>query len=768
MSMPLATLEGHQQGILSLAWCPHDESLLLSCGKDNRTLLWDVNTLKSIAEIPNEDGNPDATATSLYGGGLSSSQQKRYDVQWSPVRRGVLSTCSFDRKVQAHSVIGAATKCGRPPKWMKPASGVSCGIGGSIVSFASAHKIVSLNTHMELPELKDAASTFEASVANGDYIGFSLSKAERAAKAGSLYESQVWGFMQVIFEENAREQLLSYLGFDPSRINEVAIQFNNDLTSDVSNLSIAESKKATPPMSKDAEKAVNQALLVGDFEAAVQCCFRSGNLADALVLASCGGAELWAKAQARYFASEVGKRPFLSIVSAVIHNKLPDFVTGSKPAEWNETLAVLCTYATSEEFPSLCEALGDHLENAGDSPNASLCYMCALNLEKASKFWTTQLDEANTTRGGEDYLALHAFVEKAAIFMQISDQSSGLPEIVAEPLYRYAKALACQGLFPTAAKYCRSNSQKCKELSDLLYRSKFSQECLQALGAAPDYPFNYCNIGVAPTVSKSNRALDRNGSAQNGHTNGHTPATENHPSAQQNTQVKKVQQHEPYNSQPIPQKNIIPAHQATTPQLAEGWVVLQDSSSGKSYYGNQSTGETTWDMPVAVQPATPAAGRHRQFDGGSSPIKSPSLASKYGDGFVTSASHPEPASQYGNTGTSNPYSDTARPGTATVSKIERAPVSGTYDPNKLPEVSAEYKPMIDDLIAWVTALPPLQLTGGEKKQLAEIEKGAAVFSKRLARNEIDPGIAEKNWTNFVCDGEERFWDSEWDPYSFSK
>lgn len=29
-SMPLATLEGHQQGILSTSWCPHDEHLLLS------------------------------------------------------------------------------------------------------------------------------------------------------------------------------------------------------------------------------------------------------------------------------------------------------------------------------------------------------------------------------------------------------------------------------------------------------------------------------------------------------------------------------------------------------------------------------------------------------------------------------------------------------------------------------------------------------------------------------------------------------------------
>lgn len=113
------------------------------------------------------------------------------------------------------------------------------------------------------------------------------------------------------------------------------------------------------------------------------------------------------------------------------------------------------------------------------------------------------------------------------------------------------------------ARLARSNSQKCKELSDLLYRSKSSQECLHALGATPEYPFNYCNIGVAPAAPKPNPISNTNSNAQNGQRNGHAAATQNHPSAQQNTQVKKTQQQEqqPYNSQPEPQKNIIQTEQ---------------------------------------------------------------------------------------------------------------------------------------------------------------------------------------------------------------
>jgi WD40 repeat protein len=31
-------------GVLAMAWCPSDSGLLLTCGKDNRTLCWDINT----------------------------------------------------------------------------------------------------------------------------------------------------------------------------------------------------------------------------------------------------------------------------------------------------------------------------------------------------------------------------------------------------------------------------------------------------------------------------------------------------------------------------------------------------------------------------------------------------------------------------------------------------------------------------------------------------------------------------------------------------
>lgn len=41
---PVRTLEHHQRGVLSLAWCPQDADLLLTAAKDNRVLCWNPNT----------------------------------------------------------------------------------------------------------------------------------------------------------------------------------------------------------------------------------------------------------------------------------------------------------------------------------------------------------------------------------------------------------------------------------------------------------------------------------------------------------------------------------------------------------------------------------------------------------------------------------------------------------------------------------------------------------------------------------------------------
>ena len=239
--------------------------------------------------------------------------------------------------------------------------------------------------------------------------------------------------------------------------------------------------------------------------AAVDCCFRTGNLSDALILASCGGAELWAKSQERFFKMETPKRPFLNIVSGVIMNQLDTLVTESDLSNWEETLAILSTYGQSDEFPKLCIALGDRLEQSGDAQNASLCYMCALNLESSVRFWKGQLDKANKAKGSPDLLALHDFVLKVSIFLNATGSSDELPPEISQLFSKYAQVLAEQGLFATAAKYCKGSSEESKILRDRLYRSRASQRCLAVLGTAPEFPYTYDPSQPSRRVQLANR-----------------------------------------------------------------------------------------------------------------------------------------------------------------------------------------------------------------------------------------------------------------------
>lgn len=70
---PVKELSGHTKGILHLDWCSRDASLLLSCGKDNRTLVWD----------PLVEEGPDSIIAEL-----PTAQNWVFEVAWCPRNPG--------------------------------------------------------------------------------------------------------------------------------------------------------------------------------------------------------------------------------------------------------------------------------------------------------------------------------------------------------------------------------------------------------------------------------------------------------------------------------------------------------------------------------------------------------------------------------------------------------------------------------------------------------------------------------------------------------
>ncbi|GMI37690.1 hypothetical protein TeGR_g12838, partial [Tetraparma gracilis] len=153
---------------------------------------------------------------------------------------------------------------------------------------------VSVKSVVESPALVAASNEFEAALAAADSETLCNQKASSFPPGSHM--SKIWGFMRITFQANAREELVKYLGFDAAAIEQAALSFADADGGDLPDMS-ALSVSPPAPMSAAASAAVSRALLVGNFEAAVECCFRTGQLADALILSSCGGAELWQKTQ---------------------------------------------------------------------------------------------------------------------------------------------------------------------------------------------------------------------------------------------------------------------------------------------------------------------------------------------------------------------------------------------------------------------------------------------------------------------------------------
>eukprot|EP00639_Heterosigma_akashiwo_P027630 CAMPEP_0194667028 /NCGR_PEP_ID=MMETSP0295-20121207/3088_1 /TAXON_ID=39354 /ORGANISM="Heterosigma akashiwo, Strain CCMP2393" /LENGTH=651 /DNA_ID=CAMNT_0039549433 /DNA_START=46 /DNA_END=1997 /DNA_ORIENTATION=- len=265
-TVPSATLRGHTQGILSLAWCKKDTSLILSCGKDNRTLMWDLYKGESVYELPaTQDGGAAAAAgappASVFGtiGGASG---RRYELAWSPHVPTLVSACSFDRKVQVFSMGSAANKSGRAPRWMARPAGASFGFGGKLLSFgapgADGKRKLQVRRVVENLELVAASKRFEDAMASKDFRAYCVQKIEGAQEP---YEKKVWQFMQVIFEKNAREQLLTHLGFNPERIAGLADKYVQDPAAGV--LSAPRSQQAAPGAPAPAQGASAQELFGG-------------------------------------------------------------------------------------------------------------------------------------------------------------------------------------------------------------------------------------------------------------------------------------------------------------------------------------------------------------------------------------------------------------------------------------------------------------------------------------------------------------------------
>ncbi|XP_023194105.1 protein transport protein Sec31A isoform X7 [Xiphophorus maculatus] len=262
-------------------------------------------------------------------------------------------------------------------------------------------------------------------------------------------------------------------------------------------------------VSQDVDGLITQALLTGDFQGAVELCLHDNRMADSIILAIAGGADLLEKTQRKYFTKANSK--ITKLISAVVMKDWHDILKTCDLQNWREAMAAVMTYARPEEFSSLCDLLGSRLEAAEDpqlQSQACLCYICAGNVEKLVSCWSRAQD-------GHCPLSLQDLVEKVVVLRRAVEltQRSGPAAIgilLAEKMSQYASLLASQGGLSTAITYLPDNTNQVavQQLRDRLIWALGQQAApaqthrvasqLPGRPALPQHPFPQVQPALVP------------------------------------------------------------------------------------------------------------------------------------------------------------------------------------------------------------------------------------------------------------------------------
>lgn len=521
---PEMVLKGHEKGILSLSWCQQDSNLLLSCGKDHRTLCWNPQTGDLLGEFPEVTNwtfqtrfnphNPNLSATASFEGKISiQTLQSTNGSAAQGAAQGTTDDDDFFTKAQTQPQ-GASFSLQKAPKWLERPVGASFGFGGKLISFglqqAGAGSVrsstVKISQFSVDSEVGTATETFESALATGDITGICETHIAQAKSDG---EKADWKVIETLIAEQPRKGVIEYLGFSEvdgstngdedvvvpdgekdlikdgdqngvaaAKKNRLSTFFADGADHDdfLSNISATKDAKTNNPFELFAEsdsssdRKITKALMLGQFENAMNTCLKEDRLADALMIANCGGPKLMEKAQAAYLSKKVDGPSYLRLLASVIGKNLWDVVYNADLANWKETMVTLCTYADSSEFPDLCEALGDRIFEQGSRKDATFCYLVGFKLEKVIGIWVSELEE-NERAGVKELssdttFSVHArslqnFIEKVTVFRSVTKFQDGEQSLSTGwklvPLYdkyiEYADIVAAHGHLNTAQKY---------------------------------------------------------------------------------------------------------------------------------------------------------------------------------------------------------------------------------------------------------------------------------------------------------------------------
>lgn len=231
---PERILSGHHKGVLSVSWCKQDADLLLSCGKDNRTLCWNPQTGEIIGELPSSNDwsfqtswcprNPDLLATASFDGhiGIHSLQTTSIPPQ---------STEKLNEAATADDVFGAlgneqpqdetanVLSLKQAPKWLRRPVSATFGFGGLLATISNLpgasgkHQSGAVHLRTVITE-QDVLSRAESL----DQTDGQQEKLAEFCSERAKGDDESWKALQTLFKANSRQELVHLLGFSQEEV----------------------------------------------------------------------------------------------------------------------------------------------------------------------------------------------------------------------------------------------------------------------------------------------------------------------------------------------------------------------------------------------------------------------------------------------------------------------------------------------------------------------------------------------------------------------
>ncbi|XP_009471411.1 PREDICTED: protein transport protein Sec31A isoform X2 [Nipponia nippon] len=483
----LYELPTNTQWCFDIQWCPRNHAVLSAASFDGRISVY-----------------------SIMGGSMDGLRQKQVDQLSSsfgnldPFGTGQpLPPLQLPQQTAPQSVILPLKK---PPKWIRRPVGASFSFGGKLVTFENAKSQQQPGVEQQQPQQRHhvyvsqvvtekeflaRSNQLQEAVQSEGFVSYCQKKIDMAQ---ADFEKNVWAFLKVNFEEDSRVKYLELLGYRKDDLRKKV----NLCLSKIKGASTAPAESDEPEpnegdegqategqllgervkdhkqetevlgsakkrfnisVSGDVDGLITQALLMGNFESAVDLCLHDNRMADAIILAIAGGQELLSRTQEKYFAKMQSK--ITRLITAVVTKNWKEIVQSCDLQNWREALAAVLTYARPDEFAALCDLLGNRLESEGDSllqTQACLCYICAGNVEKLVACWTKAQD-GNSPLSLQDLIEKVVILRKAVQLTQSVDPNA-VGALLAEKMSQYANLLAAQGSLAAALTFLPANTNQ--------------------------------------------------------------------------------------------------------------------------------------------------------------------------------------------------------------------------------------------------------------------------------------------------------------------